>query len=363
MRLVLSALLIAAALTGCGDGAVEPGGSWERAADGPIGPRWMPLAVWTGEEALFLGGGTDPPCPPNADCTEEDPIASDGAAYDPDADTWRVLAEAPEPVGYWFRPAVAGDTVVLFTGRRWLGYDVAADRWAYLPDPPERAQDTGSISAVGNQVHVLGRSGRVLVLDVDTQRWSRLPADTQRPRLTSRTVLATDEGVFLCGHDPGVPDDGDTPSFVLVDRWDGEAWTRYPQTGSVGWLCEHWTGEHIASLDIQLATGVDGDPPFGGRLDPDTGEWSTLPGVPDLEDALEGWSLPAAEGPLMSGWGYVYDDVEETWTPIGSPETEVDTDQSAVWADGRLVVFGGLDAETGYTDVEGLSDETWIWTP
>ncbi len=116
-------------------------------------------------------------------------------------------------------------------------------------------------------------------------------------------------------------------------------------------------------MDIQVATGLDGDPPFGGRLDPDTGEWSLLPNVPDEDARLDGWSPPADEGPLMSGWGYVFDDRDGSWTPLGHPDTDVDVDQAAVWGNGRLIVFGGLDEETGYVDPEGLSDQTWIWSP
>ena len=48
---------------------------------------------------------------------------------------------------------------------------------------------------------------------------------------------------------------------------------------------------------------------------------------------------------------------------LGSPKSTIDAYQSAVWADGRLVVFGGVDEETGYQDVSGLSNEAWFWIP
>ena len=68
----------------------------------------------------------------------------------------------------------------------------------------------------------------------------------------------------------------------------------------------HWTGERLVELDLQVSQ--DGTP-YGGRLDPVTREWTPLPHAPDLEsDRGEGWSVVAADGPLMAGWGYAYDD-------------------------------------------------------
>ncbi|MFC6342149.1 hypothetical protein ACFP8W_09185, partial [Nocardioides hankookensis] len=93
-------------------------------------------------------------------------------------------------------------------------------------------------------------------------------------------------------------------------------------------------------------------------------EWSPLPDAPDVDAPRgDGWYPLAADGPLMAGWGYVYDDDAETWTSLGRPRSPTDSQQSAVWADGRLVVVGGLDEATAYEDPSGLSDETWIWTP
>lgn len=366
---ILGLLVVATlALSACASASDEPdaGGSWRVGAALPMGPRWAPVVVWTGEEAIVVGGGNGSPCPPNADCTAPDTMARDGAAYDPESDTWRPIADAPVPVGYWFRPVVVGDLVVLFDGnRRWFAYDVADDTWSRLPAPPVQVADTGAISASHGRVLAVAESGRVLVLDPVRRWWSRLPLDDQRPKLEPTGLIAGENDVFVCGPDPATPEDGDTPRFTVVDQWDGNRWTRLPITGSVGNLCEHWTGTRLVSADIQVATGLDGDPPSGGRLEPATGEWSPLPGAPDLEKrAGVGWYPHAAAGPLIASWGYVYDDDAETWTPLGKPDSEVDYQQSAVWDDGdELLVFGGLDEETAYQDPSGLSDETWVWVP
>ena len=367
---VLVIALVAVPRLGDREAAPAParsiGGSWHAGAPSPVDPRWMPVTAWNGTEAFVLGGGIDPPCPPSASCVAPDEMASDGAAYTPATDSWRRIADAPEPIGYWFRPVVVGATLVLFDGqRRWLAYDIESDTWSDLPAAPARITDSGAIHALDGRVFVVARSGRVLMLDVVRRQWSQLPEDEQEPRLAPYAVLPTDDGIFACGADPEVPDDGDTPAFTIVDRWDGAAWSaRFPTTGTIGDLCAHWTGSRLVALDLQTAPGLDGDPPMGGRLDPETGEWSPLPGAPDVGDRRgDGWSPTAADGPVMAGRGYVYDDDAETWTLLGRPRSTVDSQQGAVWADGRLLAFGGIDEATAYGDPSGISDETWIWSP
>jgi hypothetical protein len=370
VAVLVAAVVVVPRLGGDGGSRPDPappvGGGWKGGAPSPVGPRWMPVSAWTGTEALVIGGGVDTPCPPAASCVTQDEMASDGAAYDPGSDSWREIADAPEPVGYWFRPVVVGRTLVLFDGdRRWLAYDIDGDTWSTLPAAPDPVSDSGHLQTLDGQVYVVSTSGQVLALNVAARAWSRLPVDDQEPRLTPYAVLPTDDGIFACGADPTAPDDGDTPAFTIVDRWDGVTWSeRFPMTGTIGDLCAHWTGERLVALDIQTAPGLDGNPPVGGRLDPETGQWSPLPGAPDVDaPAGRGWSPVAADGPRIAAWGYVYDDDAETWTRLGKPSSPVDADQGAVWADGRLLLFGGIDAATAYEDPSGISAETRIWSP
>jgi hypothetical protein len=346
------------------DPAPPVGGTWRALAPMPLSPRWMPLTVWTGEEALVVGGGIDPPCPPTASCVEADKMARDGAAYDPRTDTWRPIADAPVDAGYWFRTAVVGDTVVVYDGdQRWWAYDIGADVWRGLPAPDRRVVDTGTLAERDGAVYALSASGRVLALDVASRGWSELPPSPLDPALSRGSVLVTDDAVLVSGSEKVDDWNGDTPLFTIVERWDGTTWSRYPQTGQVGPF-GHWTGERLIDLDIQVAPGLDGDPPFGGVLDPATGQWSPLPNAPDPDVRRpDGWMPVAADGPLVAGSGYVYDDRTERWTALGAPDSAVDDHQSAVWADGRLLVFGGIDTETGYEDVGGLSRDGWAWSP
>jgi hypothetical protein len=362
--------LFAGVVRGGDDRGVEPvgtGGTWQSIEPAPVAPRWDALSGWTGTEALFIGGGTSTPCSPGAECVDPDHFAKDGAAYNPTTHQWRVIAPAPVPMPYYFRSAMVGDTFVVFGEGHWYAYDAGDDAWRTLPQPPSTVRDPGFLSAADGKVYALDKAGAVQVLDVEQDTWSSLPASDLRPRLTQRTVVAAGDRVVVSGYDETKPNDGHEPSIVLADVWDGQGWTRLPATGQLSNLW-HWTGERLVDLDLQTADGgqVEGwerSYPYGGRLDPTTGVWTALPGAPDPErDRVDGWHVLAADGPLLAGSGYVYDDSTGQWVMLGSPETTVDVDQSAVWADGRLIVFGGVDEETGYRDVSGLSNHAWVWT-
>lgn len=346
------------------DPAPAANATWTEAATSPLSPRHSAIAAWTGREMVVVGGGIDPPCPPNASCTVADTYERDGAAYDPATDSWRRIADAPVEVGPGSTLLSVTDDVLVLTnnsdGAPWYAYDLAADRWHELPAPPRRV--AAMASASGGLVYTTSRAGTVLTLDPVTDTWAELPRSPLRPALEQISVVATPAGVFVTGYDPRDPDDGDTPSFAVVERWDGERWQRYPATGQVGadW---QWTGSRLVALDPQVATGMTGKPPYGGVLDVGDGSWSPLPNAPDLEtdDLGDGWSVNADDGPLIARWSSVYDDRTETWTPQGRPSgTGVDSDQVAVWADGELIVFGGLDSSRGYESPDGLSNQTWI---
>lgn len=335
------------------DDAVEPappvGGTWRDLAPMPLTPRWDPLAVWTGEEVLVVGGYVADPCPPSASCTRASETTHDGAAYDPATDTWRPIAEAPVDLASWSRAAWVADRLVVLSEDRWWSYDPAADRWAAIPDPPRRMRDLGYLPVADEGLaYALSRPGDLWALDVARATWARVPQGSP-DGFRRESVVVTDTLVFsgrLGNADP-----------TVVDLGRGEL----VETGQGGPF-RHWTGDRLVELDLDSS----GDGlPGGGRLDPATGEWSPLPNAPALDaDRGDGWSPVANDGPLMAGWGYVYDDRTGRWTTLGlPPATEVDSGQAAVWADGALVLVGGLDEDTAYDGSGGISADAWSWTP
>ncbi|CAB4733439.1 MAG: hypothetical protein F2667_14310 [Actinobacteria bacterium] len=340
---------------------------WRAAAPSPLSPRYDPLMAWTGSEVLVVGGHTDVPCPPAADCVRPPAtaVARDAAAYDPESDEWRPIADPPGRFDEFIGSVVVDGDLVVADGREWSRFDADADAWTRLPDAPEPG--LRSLTTADGLVYALG-ADRVRVLDLEQGVWSDLPPDPLTPRLSEGSLFATDAGLLLTGvdYDGVAPDE---PVLQQVDVWDGERWRRLPTTGQL-YDFTHWTGRHLVSIDPGSADGgeVDGWDrayPNGGSLDPTTGQWSPIPGLPTdyLPPSDRPWLVEAADGPLVAGAGRVYDDSTGQWRELGRPDSPLDSELTAVWADGELVSFGGFDSDAGYDDTSGLAAQTWIWSP
>ena len=370
MRLVRHAGLLAALVlvaTSCGEEVVAPptesaaAATWTRVADLPLSARYAPLLVWTGEEVLALGGHTGPPCPPNADCVVLDDTARDGAAYDPETDSWRPIADAPIDLDRVAAHVMVDGELVVGDQRAWWSYTLGSDTWAELPAPPVAG---GPESAHGGVVYTHDQR-RVHSLDLATRTWSALPEDPLAPRLRDGSVFATDDGLVLTGvnYEETAPDE---PTLTQADLWDGSSWRRLPRTGMIGPLY-HWTGERLVGLEIGGADGgqVNGWDrwyPHAGALDVATGRWSEIPGIPGYEDLARDldtatWRVEASDGSLFATAGFVYDDDTGSWSRLGRPDSELEQELTGVWVGDQLLVVGGADSN-GH-----LLREVWLRAP
>ncbi len=78
----------------CRDGAAyDPEkGFWRRIAEAPM-PGYAHTAVWTGQELIVWGGSDDHESEGMKGCVTS--FIADGAAYDPERDSWSVLSAHP----------------------------------------------------------------------------------------------------------------------------------------------------------------------------------------------------------------------------------------------------------------------------
>lgn len=355
------------------DAAPGAGAGWRELPGSPLSPRVMALGLWTGSEALLIGGG-DEPCPPGADCVGDPSPLLAAAAVNPDTGRWRVLAEPPVALR-WMQGAVAGGTAYV-QGRTigeeetLLAYDVAADRWERAPLP-----GTAGLTLVGaGELLVAVRGSEEAEPGPDylyrpgDRTWTELPADPLGAG-SDRMMAWTGRELVLFDHKL-VPNPGaDGPSVTRAAAFDPGrgTWRRLPDSQQLGtgpWLAEG--GRLIAPM----LGGADGGQvgnwgrtyPYGGVLDPAAGTWSALPGAPGTAPGGgHGSAFGATSAVYADRPGPVLNAATGQWGAIPPlPQGDV-TDSTVVAAGNRMLVFGG--ARWPQDGKAELSARTWLWTP
>lgn len=167
-------------------------GTWTSTAPSPLSPRSWPGAAWTGTEFVIWGGSDD----------EEEPrsgFLGDGAAYDPETDTWRRLAAAPIPPNAPLTTTWTGSEVVFWgsyggtSTRTGAAYNPVSDTWRVMPDVPAGFNDAASVWT-GHEVVVFGARLGVnnhpetpatgVAYDPIADSWRSLPDSALSPNAT-----------------------------------------------------------------------------------------------------------------------------------------------------------------------------------
>jgi hypothetical protein len=119
--------------------------SWRLLAAAPLSGRRNHVAAWTGDEMLIVGGVDE----------------RDGASYEPKSDTWTQIAESPIPVGPGPGAPIEGAVGWVWTGSELAVWHTATDQLAsYRPNtdewsllPPTGFQGDGVLRWDGEAVH------------------------------------------------------------------------------------------------------------------------------------------------------------------------------------------------------------------
>ncbi|WP_181310492.1 Kelch repeat-containing protein [Nocardioides campestrisoli] len=370
-------------------GPAPAAGRWTRLPDSPLSPREAPAAAHvptrTGDLAVFVGGYTGRPCPPTHDCAfAQGAYASDGAAYHLDSGTWQPVADAPRPVAAYSSTAVLDATLYVLTSDHLLAWDSTQDSWTEL-EPPRRPRGATLVAdRHATRPRLLLASGGDengvrpdQAYDPAAGTWSQLPADPLQPSF-DRVLVSTPSGLVLVakplGADGGPEDPALVRGAVLPDG--ARTWQPLPSGGDQlgGWSWA-WTGRRLVD---PTPGGADGGKvnnfgrtiPYGGALDPVTGDWSPLAGTPAAYTG--GWGVEALGGRHHAVQGWVYDDGDggrsSDWTrlvrPVGAPPEP----GRGVWVHDVLVVSGGadwdgLDDPDDWTARNVWSSGAWAYRP
>ena len=309
--------------------------SWRPLAPSPLTERGEATAVWTGREVLVWAGSSSG-------------LLTDGAAYDPAADTWRPMSESP------LSPRTVGPTAAVWTGSELVvyggntavgkeepaqdgaAYDPETNSWRLLAEDP--IPDAAYHHLLWTGTHVLlfadlfideegrlleneGNPMRVAAWDPATNRWDERPApqtgflNANLPAVwTGDRVLTVTPNTYdsqCCPHDGSpLPPAGGLYDPVSGD-WQETPWSPiglYPAAPTV------WTGTRALIADAAHGRR--------GAYDPEIDACTILsmPGVSDRAFPVSVWT-----GSTLILWG-------------GTPAEE--HDPTTAFTDGYELVIG-----------------------
>ncbi|MBA2488157.1 MAG: hypothetical protein H0V36_02395 [Chloroflexi bacterium] len=303
-------------------------------SEAPISGRDGASGVWTGDEVIIWGGEAP------------DGARGDGAAYDPVRDTWRPIADGPLTPRGWQESTWTGSEMLIWgrthrgrdapAGERWLSdgaaYDPATDRWRRIADAPLAGRQQFASVWTGTEWLIAEFPGLdgppttyVATYDPVSDTWRSLPSLDGVEWLGmaawagDRPILAvgSDAGEIFYGHVPGDAGwvESTSPDGLLV-------------SAPVG-----WTGDQLIVICRQDQWF------FLCALDPTSRTWEVLAQPP----SYAGGSRPVWTGEhfLFPQRGLSYDSTTGSWFTFDPPEGIDLSEEVAVWAGDRLVVWGG----------------------
>ncbi|GAA2738475.1 hypothetical protein [Actinocorallia aurantiaca] len=359
MRRTALTTLALLALTGCSDPspvrdpepAAGPIRTIERA---PIPSRVAHTAVWTGEEMVVWGGrgapdkSTEPNRPPNSHAT----LPADGAAYDPEADSWRVLAKSPLSGRTGQNDVWTGSSLLIWGGNAKRGklkdgasYDPAADTWTALPDAPD-ARSGAQTAWTGTEALFIGGSREDgVAYNPATRAWRALP-DAPFHSYDWALSTWTGEEFLLFVETSGSRETKGAAYDPASDTW------RTLPTGPVAAGVSSgavWTGDRavLFSSSSRLYSRGEKDPlDPGGAYIPKTNKWERITLSPPATTAMTGYGEPMLAGREIVQWGgarpaIAYHLDESRWRSIPVPKIPWREFPSLVWTGTEIIAWGG----------------------
>ena len=335
--------------------ASELPGTWTTISPSPLGGRSCPASVWT-DAGFFIWGGQVAPDPETG---KVPPTESDGALYDPAADTWRTVSDAPLGTLDCPRAAWTGSEVLVLGGwsgpepqRRGAAYDPAADRWRSIADVPIQVD---AIVWADDRLVAVGPLGVAASYDPQRDRWTTLPS-AEAPPGWQTSLLWTGGEVLLFVAVDGI----DTTTLGYRLSWNDEAWR--PTSPSPQWALFAgtmvWTGTEV--IGLAGAERSDSGRSGSAAYEPATDTWRELPACP-IDTSYAVWT-----GRGVLSYGGAFDTAPEACLtlpvapPRGGPEATTGREFFAfAWTGTQYLAWSG---GTGSDRIYYLDDGV-IFTP
>lgn len=267
--------------------------SWRTYDAPPLAPRTAASVTWTGDELIVWGGRNI-----RWDRTGEGPtpveMFADGAAFDPDSGSWRVLADSPL--------APRGDHGAVWNGRRLIVFG------------------GGATDQFESEFSWFDLRHDAAVYDPATDSWS--------------TIASPDRiGPLVGAHWTG----------ERIVYWTGHLGEQAP--GS--WLPPGAVWDPATGDWEPMTT-----PPFLQRRDSTVTVWA------DELEAMITWGGAIGEGGNRHfPDGAAYDPDTNSWQPLAGADLGARAGHIAAWTGDQLIIWGGIDDGSEADGVPGVSSQ------
>lgn len=283
---------------------------------GPLSARRNHLVTWTGSELLVWGG----------DNGQE--FLTDGAAYDPETNSWRWLPPTPLEPGLQATSVWAGDHLVVFNSDQTAAYYPADDEWRTLGSGVKPTDSATRTVWTGGSVYTWADD----LYRFDPPAWTVLPSPGANPQTAWETSLTVFDETIYASFLPW----GDC-SARQIARWNGVGWTPAPppiETANPG--CAG-VDQILALHPLLYAWG--NDLPLS-VYDPRTHTWSNVGPMPELREPGREHRIGIAERILVSEGdrGWLYSPSANDWQPFQLPGQVLET--TTVWTGSQLLNWG-----------------------
>lgn len=149
----------------------------------PLAARHGHSVTWTGAEVVAWGG--------DQDNVKNGPAFNDGVAFDPSTSRWRSVAPAPVTWNPFHLAVWTGEEILFIGGRQnrrqILAYDPVGDAWSERADSPfDVAWPTSAVAWTGERLLAWTSSEGMAAYDPRADRWAEVDA----PPVSSRYAVA-----------------------------------------------------------------------------------------------------------------------------------------------------------------------------
>ena len=314
-------------------------GGWTALPVDPRGPDYGGQVVWTGTEAISIGGAD-----------QSGKSVDSVAAYNPTSEQWRIVTNVPSPL-MWPLAVWTGSDVLIVGWRDGLlnttaaTLDVTTGEWTQGAQMPFGFKATRDTPHVWTGSELLLWADRPVVYDPVTDTWRTL-ADAPIDRRLEATSVWTGSEWIVWGGLALVDDStrGDGAAYdPVTDTW--RVLTASPLSKRI--VSGVWTGTEVLMTAGRSGDG-DGVMAFsdGAAYNPSTDSWRPL----SAGYAHPGFS-PVWTGDRLllfaKGGAVVYDPAADQWSDLFPGEAPEHDDTSPVWTGSVALLLGSYQGSTG----------------